>query len=243
MTAEDMAAVYARALPLLFPPQGRVSATLADPALIEQHRALVAWPALIAAWRKLSFGERFGHEAPSLPIYNGRSVGSPQMVPQATLDAAGDLDRDVRARMGDGRLRVLGYQAPRQLDGAPVLLPADLVVSATAINWGQGTIAAGGMTFLECRVIQAGALAAAEPEPEPEAPATLPALIKVLVALFHEDSAWSGASTSDLAALVAARDSRFRPHAGPAKHGRWGASTLRQRIKDVRAEAKAQTDP
>ena len=108
---DGLPATYARAVPL-----GQCAA-LADPELIRQHEDLLAWPALIARWRELSWGERFGNEAPALPLYNGRSVGSPQMVPQATLDAAGDLDRDVRARLADDRLRILAFQEPRQLDG------------------------------------------------------------------------------------------------------------------------------
>ncbi len=156
--AAGVPAAYERALTLV------ECSALADPALLDQHRALNAFPALSAKWRELSWGERFGNEAPALPVYNGRSVGSPQMVPQATLDAAGDLDRDVRARLGDGRLRVIGYQAPRQLDAEPVLLPSVLVASAT-VNWRLGTLEAGGMLFHQARVLRAEDLAAVETVP------------------------------------------------------------------------------
>ena len=64
-------------------------------------------------------------------------------------------------------------------------------------------------------------------------------LVEVLTALFTEDPAWAIAGDARLAEMVASRDPRFRPHHGPAKHGRWAASTLRQKIKECRAEAKA----
>ena len=159
MSAEGMAATYKQARPL-----GQC-AELAGAELIRQHEDLSAWPALIARWKALSWGERFGREPPALPLYGSKPIGTPQAVPRATLDAAGDLDADVRARLGDGRLRVLGYQAPRQLGDDPILLPAALVATATAVTWRTGTLEAGGMTFVECRVIPAEALPGAELEP------------------------------------------------------------------------------
>ena len=133
--------------------------------LPRRRRGRKVHPATIARWKALSWGERFGREPPALPLYGSKPIGTPQAVPRATLDAAGDLDADVRARLGDGRLRVLGYQAPRQLGDDPILLPAALVATATAVTWRTGTLEAGGMTFGECRVIPAEALAVAEPEP------------------------------------------------------------------------------
>ena len=160
-------------------------------------------------------------------------------MPKATLAAAADLDRDVRARLGDGRLRAVAYQEPRRLGDDPVLLPAALVATAVAVNWRAGTLEAGGMVFLEARVLPAGVLDDAEPEAEPVPPATLGALVEALVELFAEDSAWRGAGTADLAELVAARDPRFRPHAGPARAGRWSERTLHQRIRECRVESRA----
>jgi len=230
--AEDMAAAYARAVPLA------KCSTLGDPELIEQHRALIAWPARAAEWRKCSWGERFGREAPALPFYGAEPVGAAQMVPQATRDAAADITRDLRDRLADGRLRVLAFEEPRRLGDEPVLLPAELVAEATAVTWRTGKLEAGGMVFVECRVIQAEAVAEPEAQPVPVPPATRAGLVEVLAAAIAEESAWSGASTADLAALVTARDPRFRPHHGPARAGRWSAATLRQRIRETRVEAR-----
>lgn len=243
-TALELASAYELATPL------HESWRLADPSRIAQHRDLLAWPEAIAKWRGLSWDERYGHEAPALPTYNGRSVGSPQMVQSATRAAAADISQDIRARLADGQLRVIAYQEPRRLDAEPVLLPTALVAAATA-NWRAGTIEAGGMTFLEARAIRASDLPAAAPEaPDlvcphvvdgPKSalpPATMPAFLEAPAGLFVEDAAWTKAGTADLAKAVASRDKRFRPHHGPARAGRWSERTLHQRIREIAVEAR-----
>ena len=63
-------------------------------------------------------------------------------------------------------------------------------------------------------------------------------LIEVLAAMFIDKPEWERAGDERLGYAVASLDSRFRPNRGPRKRGRWNKTTLEQRIKDARPEAK-----
>ncbi len=107
--ATDLLTTYRAALPL------SESCRLADPTLIEQYQALLGWPAKLAKWRAMSWDERYGKKPPTAPLYNGRGIGSDQFLERATRAAEGDLWRDARARLDDGRVALLAYQPPRRL--------------------------------------------------------------------------------------------------------------------------------
>ena len=202
-------------------------------------------PDLIATWQ--SAREAFDlHEAP----YQAgaadwqRRAGAIRRRPEsqyakALQEAEAAVLARLEALIAEGAVIYAGFPQG-QLDGEPRVIPLEALGHRRPRS---ARVTVHGLEFFRVRLFPAEALAAAEPEVEPVPPATLGALVEALVELFAEDSAWAIAGDARLAEMVAARDARFRPHHGPAKHGRWAASTLRQRIKECRAEAKAQADP
>ena len=106
------------------------------------------------------------------------------------------------------------------------------------------------VTFVEVVEGMAGAMAALETLPEridaardrfrgdEFPPVDEKRLIEVLAAMFIDKPEWERAGDERLGYAVASLDSRFRPNRGPRKRGRWNKTTLEQRIKDTRPDAK-----
>lgn len=151
---------------------------------------------------------------------------------------------------GDKPVRVPGEVVRRALDHVTV----DLSLPSDELETGNPR--RGGLQFVMCRAILTVHVAGVALETLPERidvardrlrrdeipPATQPRLCHVLAEVFVEDPAWEKAGDERLGCLVAARDPRFRHHHGPRKAGRWSKTTLAQRIKELRPEAKKWAD-
>ena len=199
-------------------------------------------PGLVTTWRAAQ--ETFAAEEQEFHERNAafqrahciprHPVPSPHA--KAVQEAEGAVAEALEELIASGQIVFAGYR-DGQLDGDPQVIPITLLGNRRPRG---SKFCVRGTVFHDVKLFPATALAAVEPEPEVEVPpATLARLVEVLAALFVEDGAWEKAGDRRLAELVIARDRRFEPHDGPAQRGRWSAGTLRQRIKEVRAEAKA----
>ena len=161
-------------------------------------------------------------------------VPSPHAKALALAEAA--IEAKIEELIVEGQIVFAGFPAG-QLEGGPVPIPLATLAGRRPRG---GRVSIRGVQFFDVKLFRAADLPVAEPELEVEVPPATPGrLAEVLAALFSEDRAWAIAGNRRLAELVIARDRRFEPRDGPAQRGRWSAGTLRQRIKEVRAEAKA----